>query len=392
MPSQDANSVNTPLDGAEQVHLNLARVAELPRPELARLLIGAAARDDALREALRRALDTQRKDRGAPLALVHAGEVEPVGEDNFIVGSSAPMLEVFERLRRFASVDAPVLITGESGTGKELAARAIHERSTRGPGPFVAINCAALPPSLVNSELFGHEKGAFTGAVERRIGHIERARGGTLFLDEVGDLSPDIQGHLLRFLQDRRITRVGGHEAIAVDTRIISATHVPLLAAMQARRFREDLFYRLAVLTVELPPLRARGSDIDLLASVFLNRVAREFGRAVEGFDAAALAALRDYPWPGNVRQLIAVIRRAVVMAPGHVLRREDLALDPVAPAEGVDTAPARPRPGSPEERAMLLEVLRTSGHSVAESARRLKVSRVTLYRMLERNGLAIRR
>ena len=163
---------------------------------------------------------------------------------------------------------------------------------------------------------------------------------------------------------------------------------------MQARRFREDLFYRLAVLTVELPPLRARGCDIDLLANVFLSRVAREFGRAIEGYDPTALAALRDYPWPGNVRQLIAVIRRAVVMAKGRVLRSEDLALDPVAPSEdaGVPPSPQRPRPGSAEERTMLLETLRVSGHSIAESARRLKVSRVTLYRMLERNGLAVHR
>ncbi|WP_246522708.1 sigma-54 interaction domain-containing protein [Neoroseomonas eburnea] len=347
--------------------------------------------------ALVRALETRRQEAATGAPGLYPTEAEPVGGDNFMVGSSPAMLEVFERLRRFATVDAPVLITGESGTGKELAARAIHERSARAAGPFIAINCAALPLSLVNSELFGHEKGAFTGAVDRRIGHIELAQGGTLFLDEIGDLPAEIQGHLLRFLQDRTITRLGGRKPIPVDTRIVSATHVPLHSAMQAHHFREDLFYRLAVLTVEMPPLRARSGDIDLLARVFLDRVARDFGRNVEGYEPAALQAMRDYAWPGNVRQLIAVIRRAVVMSQGRIVRREDLVLDPM-PEDAIAERPAmpprrgRPRPGSPEEREGLIEALSQSGHCVAQCARRLKVSRVTLYRMLERNGLAARR
>ncbi len=395
MPSHVAKPLAPPRAREGACRLDAEGIARLPRAELARLLLGAAERDRDLLAALASAIAAHKNDDRGP-APAYPAEAEPVGDDNFMVGSSPAMLEVFERLRRFATVDAPVLITGESGTGKELAARAIHERSARGSGPFVAINCAALPPSLVNSELFGHEKGAFTGAVGRRIGHIELARGGTLFLDEVGDLPTEIQGHLLRFLQDRSITRVGGRDAIPVDTRIISATHVPLLAAMQEHRFREDVFYRLAVLTVEMPPLRARGEDLDLMARVFLDRVAREFGRPVEGYDPEALAMLRDYSWPGNVRQLIAVIRRAVVMAQGHLVRRKDLVLDPVPgaslAAQAASGRRGRPRPGSPEERNMLVEALRASDQCVAQSARRLKVSRVTLYRMLERNGLASRR
>jgi DNA-binding NtrC family response regulator len=396
MAPRETSPLVEPRKDAERAGLDLARIVALPKPELAHLLLGAAERDRQVMEEVRHAIAAWHKDGAGDRAGPYPAEAEPVGGDNFMVGASAAMLDVFDRLRRFATVDAPVLITGESGTGKELAALAIHERSARHAGPFVAINCAALPPSLVSSELFGHEKGAFTGAVERRTGHIELARGGTLFLDEVGDLPAEIQGYLLRFLQDRRITRVGGREPIPVDTRIISATHVPLQVAIRERRFREDLFYRLAVLMVEMPPLRARGSDIELLARVVLSRVAHEFGRPVAGYDAEAMAALRDYAWPGNVRQLIAVIRSAVVMARGTVLRREDLALDPVPDAPAAEGAPlsvrqGRARPGSPEEREMLVAALRLSGNCVAECARRLKVSRVTLYRMLERNGLGPR-
>jgi DNA-binding NtrC family response regulator len=369
-----------------------AVVEWLPRRLLADMLVSAARKDAALLCRLEEALRNHLPRRNRPVADASA-EAEPVGEDEFMIGASPVMLDVFEKLRRFATVDAPVLLCGESGTGKELAARAIHERSARATGPFVAINCAGLPPSLVSAELFGHEKGAFTGAVERRIGHIEMARGGTLFLDEIGDLPFEIQGHLLRFLQDRRVIRVGGREPIAVDVRIIAATNVPLLAAIRERRFREDLYYRLAVLTLELPPLRARGSDIELLAHAFLRRIAGETKRRVEGFEPEALGAMRAYRWPGNVRQLVAVIRRAVVMANGPRIRPQDLALDPADVAANDAPPPAKrggrgPAVGSEEEKALLTSALQRSNHCVAAAARSLGVSRVTLYRMLRRNGI----
>ncbi|OYV83107.1 MAG: sigma-54-dependent Fis family transcriptional regulator, partial [Acidiphilium sp. 21-68-69] len=240
------------------------------------------------------------------------------GPERVMVGQSASMRRLFELIRRFAPVDAPVLITGETGTGKELAARAIHDRSNARDGRFVAINCAALPAGLIASELFGYEKGAFTGATARRIGLVEMAAGGSLFLDEIGDLPMDLQGHLLRFLQEGQIFRLGGREPVSVRTRVIAATHVDLRRAIGEGRFREDLFYRLNVLQLEIPPLRARDGDIELLAMVVLRAAARDLGLAVDGFSAAALAALCRHDWPGNVRELVSTVRRAAVMASGQ--------------------------------------------------------------------------
>lgn len=380
--------------------LDLRALESLPRRRAAQLLLDAAARDPATRRKLVVALADVRTavTDGLPASLAPS-EAEPVGDDNFMIGSSPPMLEVFDRLRRYAQVESPVLITGESGTGKELAARAIHERSARAGGPFVAINCAALPPSLVSSELFGHEKGAFTGAVERRIGHLELAHRGTLFLDEIGDLPIEIQGHLLRFLQDGQVLRVGARQPVPVDARIVAATHVPLSDAVAERRFREDLFYRLAVLTLEMPPLRARGDDLELLATIFLRRVAAECGRPAPGFTPEARAAIRGYAWPGNVRQLIAVIRRAVVMGDGGPITPADLSIAPMPGAEaavpapaGVRAAPIRPRPGSAEERNLVAAALAANGHCVAAASRAVGVSRVTFYRMLARNDIALDR
>src|SRR6516165_709205 len=233
----------------------------------------------------------------------------------FMVGNSPPMQEVFEQIRRFAACDVPVLITGESGTGKELVARAIHDHSRRAGGPFVALNCAAVPATLIASELFGYEKGAFTGATARRHGHIEHAHQGTLFLDEIGDMPIDLQGLLLRFLQEGEILRVGGRQPIKVDVRIVAATNVRLREAIAAGKLREDLYYRLNVLTIHLPPLRERSGDIEILATYFLREIGRELGRELSGFTPAAMAAMLSYPWPGNVRELIATMRRAVVLA-----------------------------------------------------------------------------
>ncbi len=319
-------------------------------------------------------------------------------ERQFMVGESPAMSNVFELIRRFAKTDAAVLITGESGTGKELAACAIHERSSRSSRPFVAVNCAALPATLISSELFGHEKGAFTGAFARKIGQIEAANGGTLFLDEIGDLPPDLQGHLLRFLSEGKIVRLGGSQVISVNVRVLSATNVSLPKAIAEGRFREDLYYRLNVLNMRMPPLRERGSDIELLAVFFLRRISPEFGREVSGFHPQALAALRSHPWRGNVREMIAAIRRAVVMGNTPLVMPEDLALEPHLPPEvpaRADARPplfARPRPGSSAEMQILADTLKECANNITHAARRLGVSRITLYRMMRRHGMMVDR
>ena len=308
-----------------------------------------------------------------------------------MVGNSPAMLRVFELIRRFARTDAPVLVSGESGTGKELAARAIHDYSSRAGGPFVPVNCASLPPELIASELFGYEKGAFTGATARKQDLVETANGGTLFLDEIGDLGASLQGHLLRFLQDSRIVRVGGQVPIRVDVRIVSATNVDLSKAVAARRFREDLFYRLNVLDLQMPPLRDRNEDIHVLAMFFLRNFAAEFGREVQGFDEPAQKAMRQHRWPGNVREMIAAIRRAVVVGDAPLISIGELGL--MSRAGGSDAGRhQRPRAGSPEERELLLDLLDRHHHVVARVAVELGVSRVTLYRMLARHDLRVHR
>jgi transcriptional regulator with PAS, ATPase and Fis domain len=247
----------------------------------------------------------------------------------FMVGNSAAILEVFDQIRRFASCDLTVLITGESGTGKELVARAIHDRSHRAEKPFVALNCAAVPAALVASELFGYEKGAFTGATSVKRGHIEHAQHGTLFLDEIGDMPADLQVLLLRFLQEGEIMRIGGRKPIKTDVRVIAATNIPLQAAIAAGRLREDLFYRLNVLSIHLPQLRDRPGDIKVLVNYFLREAARELECPVPDLTPAALVALEAHRWPGNVRELIATIRRAVVLNKGPSIDASDLRPEP---------------------------------------------------------------
>jgi DNA-binding NtrC family response regulator len=314
----------------------------------------------------------------------------------FFVGECPAMREVFTRIRRFAQVDAAVLISGETGTGKELAARAIHEKSARGAGAFVAINCAALPATLIESELFGYEKGAFTGATSRKLGLIERANGGTLFLDEIGDLPHDLQAHMLRFLQESTITRVGGHTPIQVNVRVISATHVDLEAAMKAGSFREDLFYRLNVLPLHMPSLRERDDDVLLLASFFLRCIRKEFGAGPMEFTPEAQAAILAHTWPGNVREMIAAIRRAVVMNTGHFIRPENLVIParPAALRSALVAAPppAAPHypPGSDAERLALLQALARHNYNVTKAAADIGVSRVTLYRMAKRHAATL--
>ncbi|MEZ4393270.1 MAG: sigma-54 dependent transcriptional regulator [Polyangiales bacterium] len=259
-----------------------------------------------------------------------------------LLGTSAPMQSLVKTILQVAPSRATVLITGESGTGKERVAQAIHEASPRHDGPFVKLHCAALAETLLESELFGHEKGSFTGAATRREGRFKMAHGGTLFLDEISEISPAIQVKLLRVLQEREFERVGGNETLKVDVRIIAATNRDLANLVRDGRFREDLYYRLNVVSMRLPPLRARREDIPMLATHFLSRFARESGRSIEGFTAEAMSALSAHNWPGNVRELENAVERAVVMTSGAHVGRENLSL-PTPPAPPSAPAPQGP-------------------------------------------------
>jgi DNA-binding NtrC family response regulator len=256
------------------------------------------------------------------------------------IGESGRMLAAVKTIARVADSTATVLLHGESGTGKELFARLLHEKSARDTGPFVALNCAAIPEALLESELFGHEKGAFTGAVGRKVGRFERAHGGTLFLDEVGDLSLGAQAKVLRALQEREVERVGGEGTLRVDVRVVAATNKDLAREVALGRFREDLYYRLAVVVLTLPPLRERGDDIRLLAEHCVARFAYEHRRATRAISREALALMAAYPWPGNVRQLYNVLERAVLLADGPVLLPAHLPAEVRAPLHGFTSAP----------------------------------------------------
>jgi DNA-binding NtrC family response regulator len=324
---------------------------------------------------------------GHAYGMVSLGETfgEPAtASEGEMVGGCDAMVQMFRSIRKVASTDAPVFISGESGTGKELTAVAIHERSTRRGAPFVAINCGAIPPHLLQSELFGYERGAFTGANARKIGRVEAANGGTLFLDEIGDLPLESQASLLRFLQERRVERLGGHESIAVDVRIISATHIDLESAMRDGRFRADLFHRLCVLRIDEPPLRARGKDIEILAKHMFERFKTDASRRVRGFSPDAIAALYNYGWPGNVRELINRVRRALVMADGRFVTARDLELQDWVETEPMSLAAARE---AAERQAIEVALLRHRGR-LNEAAHELGISRVTLYRLLSAHGM----
>ncbi len=309
-----------------------------------------------------------------------------------VIGDHGTMQEVFRLVKKVASSTSTVLVYGESGTGKELIARAIHYNSPRAAKAFHAINCAAIPEPLLESELFGHERGSFTGAVARKIGLFEEASGSTLFLDEVGDLSMAMQAKLLRTLQEKEVRRVGSTASIPVDVRILAATNRSLARLMQEGRFREDLFYRLNVLTISLPPLRERTTDIPQLVQHFIARHAARSGKKVRAVEARALAALMGYRWPGNVRQLESAIERAILMSEGPLLTVEDL--------------PVEVRPGGPEgpvgfhlpdtglsfealERSLLKQAL-AKGGNVSRAARLLGMSRRTFQYRLEKFSLAV--
>lgn len=320
------------------------------------------------------------------MATLHGTHEKASSAPGRMIGECPAMRAMFRSLAKVAHNDAPVFISGESGTGKELAAQAIHEASARRKGPFVAINCGAIPPHLVQSELFGYEKGAFTGANQRKIGWIEQAQGGTLFLDEIGDLPLESQVALLRFLQQGTITRLGGHQSIPLDLRIISATHVDLVAAQADGRFRSDLFHRLCVLTLSIPPLRERGEDILLLANAVLAEHGHEAHRRIRGFSSCATQAMMQYAWPGNVRELINRVRRAIVMTDNRKITAEDLQL------HGNSEAPRKTLDAIREEaeREAIRTVMASHGFHVVQAARELNVSRVTLYRLMHKHNIRV--
>jgi len=305
-----------------------------------------------------------------------------------MVGTSPSIRTVFDLIRKVATTEMPVLLTGETGTGKELAAQAIHVRSLRKHGPFVPINCGAIPETLLESELFGHERGAFTGAVQQKKGKLEAAAGGTLFLDEVGDLLPTLQVKLLRFLQEGTFERVGGgQETLHVDARVLAATNVDLKAAIGQNKFRQDLYYWLGALYLHLPPLRDRGEDTLLMAMVFLKQAAVTYRKPIRGYTPQAVDVLRTYSWPGNVRELSNRVRRAVVMAEGVEITPHDLDLggEELQPVDSLDSLRAAHRR---IEMELLVKAISLHRWNLTRVARDLEVSRSTLYRKLRAYGL----
>ena len=303
-----------------------------------------------------------------------------------MLGNSPQMQGVFAYIRKVAKATAPVLLLGESGTGKEMAALAIHRRSLRKDGPFIAINCNAIPENLLESELFGHEKGSFTGAHAQRRGLMESAGGGTLFLDEIGELPPAIQVKLLRFLQEQRFQRVGGRQEIQIDTRIIAATNVDLKQAVGRGKFREDLYFRLAVVVIKLPPLRDRGEDVDVLAREFLQQFALQCEKGSLRFTPDALRALKRHPWPGNVRELQNRVKRAVIMADSKRVTASDLELN-----AGGEVVPAATLKEAREniEREMIELTLKRHSGKISSAAAELGISRPTLYELMDKLGIS---
>jgi DNA-binding NtrC family response regulator len=319
------------------------------------------------------------------------GDRAPVvveADDVGITGRSPAMHAVVVSIRKYAPVDLPVLITGETGTGKEVAARALHGLSARNKRPFATINCGALPPNLVQSELFGHERGAFTGANARRIGHFEAAAGGTVFLDEVGDLPLDAQTSLLRLLQEGTLERVGSTQSIKLDVRVLAATHVDLEKAVAHGRFREDLYYRLNVLRLRMPALRERQDDVEVLAQQFLDAFREQHQTHARTFSRPAREALRGFAWPGNVRELLNRVQRAAVVAEDALISVADLDLQDASLLHVPRSSLGLTRVTA--ERDAVVACLRESRFNISECARRLNVSRVTIYRLCKKHQLAL--
>ena len=343
-----------------------------PDPDLAEtaLLAEARARADRLEARVQLLLD----------------ELESQNGRGRVVGRSDAWKGVIGRAAQVADTETTVLLTGESGVGKEVVARFIHRASNRRRGPFIALNCAALVDQLLESELFGHERGAFTGAQQAKPGQIEAAAGGVLFLDEVGEMSPAIQAKFLRVLQEREFQRLGGTRVQRADVRVIAATNRDLFKAMERGDFREDLYYRLNVFDIRLPPLRERQADILPLSEAFLEEIGRSFGRPVAGMTRDARQALLDHRWPGNVRELRNALERAAIMSDGGLITREDLSLRHDEPAAGID-------PHSTDlnrvEHEMIERVMHETGGNKSKAARRLGLTRAQLYVRLRRYGIA---
>jgi two-component system NtrC family response regulator len=302
-----------------------------------------------------------------------------------IIGGSPPMQKLFDTIRRVGSSDVPVLILGESGTGKELVAWALHRQSVRKEGPFVAINCGAIPENLLESELFGHEKGSFTGAHKQQKGKLEYAEGGTFLLDEIGEMPQPLQVKLLRFLQDGRLERVGGREPVPVNARVLAATNVDLKAAIENGRFREDLFYRLGVVELQVPPLRDRGDDVVILAQAFVSRYRNELNSRVTGLSDEARGAIQAYSWPGNVRELENKVKRAVIMARGALIQPADLEIPwETAPK----SSPTFKEAKAQLEKEMVLRALTSQNGNVSRAAEELGISRQGLHVLIQKYGL----
>ena len=350
---------------------------------------------DAAALVIQRAAERKRlKDEAASLRR----ELEGTFSFHNLVGKSAAMLEVYRLLEQAAQLDITVLLGGETGTGKEVAARAVHYHSSRKQRRFVPINCGALPPDLVESELFGHARGAFTGAAGAKTGLFEEAEGGTIFLDEIGELPLQTQVKLNRVLQEKEIRRVGDNASVKVNVRVICATHRDLKAESTAGRFREDLFYRLNVFPIRLPPLRSRSEDVPLLATHFLEKYARAFRREVSGFDPDALRGLTAYAWPGNVRELENAVERAVAVAKGSSVTPQDLPPEvsggrqgPALPPEVLPEAPLREVVDLARDRATrdyLIALMREYKGNVTKAAERAGMERESLHRLLKKHGL----
>ena len=303
-----------------------------------------------------------------------------------IIGKSSAMIHLLETTSKAAASDATVLITGESGTGKEMIAGAIHFNSTRKDHPFIKLNCAAISEGLLESELFGHEKGAFTGAIRRREGRFSQAHRGTLFLDEISEMSMAMQAKLLRVIQEREFTRVGGEELLTVDVRIITATNRDLLARVQQGDFREDLYYRLNVINLKVPPLRQRKDDIPLMAEHFLRMFAAKNDKPIKGFTPQAMDRLIRYPWPGNVREIMNTVESAVVLSDSEYLSEDDLSLmHAEVPSPGPAAPVAADLPLEEVEKATILKTLEFSGGNKSEAARKLGITRATLHKKLKK-------
>lgn len=309
-----------------------------------------------------------------------------------IVGSSTPLKTVLSRIAKVAPTDSTVFITGETGTGKELIARAVHKRSQRAGRAFVSVNCAALAPTLISSELFGHEKGAFTGATQRRLGRFEQANGGTIFLDEVGELPPDTQVALLRVLQEREFERVGGVQTIRVDVRVITATNRDLITAVANGRFRQDLFYRLNVFPIEVPPLRDRTEDILLLVEYFVRRYGKRAGKNFTSIDKKTLDSLQNYDWPGNIRELQNVIERSVILNSDEVFAVDESWLSKQPARQRSQVASSPPSEGEPRSEREFIEAALTASRGrvsgLSGAAARLGVPPSTLENRIKALGI----